>query len=45
MDAGHSLEDILIRYRPGDTVTLSVLRDGATLEREVTLGRRPGDLE
>ncbi len=45
IDAGHSLEDILVRYRPGDEVALSVLRDGATLELTVTLGTRPADLQ
>jgi serine protease Do len=45
IDAGHSLEDVLVRYRPGDVITLSVLRDGATVELEVTLGTRPADLE
>jgi S1-C subfamily serine protease len=45
IDAGHSLEDILVRYRPGDEVALSVLRDGATLELKVTLGTRPADLQ
>ena len=45
IDAGHSLEDILVRYRPGDEVKVSVLRDGATLELKVTLGTRPADLQ
>ncbi|MET1232926.1 MAG: trypsin-like peptidase domain-containing protein [Candidatus Limnocylindrales bacterium] len=45
IDIGHSLEDVLVRYRPGDTITLTVLRDGATLDVRVTLGTRPSDLE
>ena len=45
IDAGHSLEDVLVRYRPGDQITLTVLRDGATLDLKVTLGTRPSDLE
>ncbi len=45
IDIGHSLEDVLVRYRPGDTITLTVLRDGATLDVKVTLGTRPSDLE
>ena len=45
IDAGHSLEDVLVRYSPGDEVTLSVLRAGATLELKVTLGTRPSGLE
>jgi len=45
IDVSHSLEDVLVRYRPDDTVTLTVLRDGATLDLQVTLGTRPSDLE
>ena len=45
IDAGHPLEDVLVRYRPGDQITLTVLRDGATLDLKVTLGTRPSDLE
>jgi S1-C subfamily serine protease len=29
-------------YKPGETVTLDVLRDGKEVEVEVTLGKRPG---
>ncbi len=45
IDVGHPLEDVLVRYRPGDTITLTVLRDGATIDLEVTLGTRPSGLE
>ena len=45
IDVGHPLEDVLVRYRPGDTITLTVLRDGATVDLEVTLGTRPSGLE
>ena len=31
----------LSNYSPGDTVTLSILRDGKSLKIEVTLGERP----
>jgi serine protease Do len=45
IDAGHSLEDVLVRFRPGDTIKVTVLRDGTTVDLEVTLGTRPSDLE
>ena len=45
IDAGHSLDSVLVRYRPGDTITLTVLRDGTTVDLKVTLATRPGDLE
>ena len=45
IDATHSLEDLLVRSKPGDQVKLSVLRDGATVEVTVTLGTRPADLQ
>lgn len=35
------LIDILLSYRPGDRVTLTVERDGEKLEIPVTLGRAP----
>jgi S1-C subfamily serine protease len=45
IDAGHSLEDVLVRFRPGDTIKVTVLRNGTTVDLEVTLGTRPSDLE
>jgi serine protease Do len=45
IDVGHPLDNVLVRYKPGDKVTVAVLRDGATLDLEVTLGTRPSDLE
>jgi S1-C subfamily serine protease len=45
IDAAHSLEDVLVRFRPGDEVTLSILRGGATIELKVTLGTRPSGLQ
>jgi S1-C subfamily serine protease len=45
IDAAHSLEDVLVRFRPGDEVTLSILRGGATIEVKVTLGTRPSGLQ
>lgn len=37
VDAERTLRDRLLAYEPGDTVTLTVLRDGETLEVEATL--------
>ncbi|MFI5254785.1 MAG: S1C family serine protease [Candidatus Limnocylindrales bacterium] len=45
IDAAHSLEDVLVRYSPGDVVTLSILRAGSTIELKVTLGTRPSGLQ
>jgi S1-C subfamily serine protease len=45
LDATHSLEDVLVRYSPGDEVTLSILRAGATVELKVTLATRPAGLQ
>jgi 2-alkenal reductase len=36
-----SLRGALLEHKPGDTVTLDVLRDGATLSLDVTLATRP----
>ncbi len=44
VDAGAGLDDILSLYSPGDTVTLDVLRDGSTIQIQVTLGTRPSGL-
>jgi S1-C subfamily serine protease len=38
-----SLRDALQQYKPGEEVTLSVLRDGKSLEIQVTLGERPAN--
>jgi S1-C subfamily serine protease len=35
---------VVIEHRPGDTVTLTVVRDGEEIELDVTLGVRPVDL-
>jgi S1-C subfamily serine protease len=35
------LLNVLFAYQPGDTVELTVLRDGETTQVEVTLGTRP----
>lgn len=39
VDEERTLRDRLIAYEPGDTVTLDVIRDGATQQIEVTLGQ------
>ena len=38
---GVDLSLMMLRYTPGDTITLSVLRDSSTSEVEVTLGTLP----
>jgi S1-C subfamily serine protease len=45
IDAALGLDDILSLYEPGDRLTLSVLRDGQTLQLGLTLGTRPADVE
>lgn len=40
VDANHALTDLIRAHRPGDTVTLVLLRQGQTLRRQVTLGIR-----
>ena len=44
IDDEHPLDSLLVQFAPGDTVTLEILRDGETIEIEVTLGTRPADL-
>jgi len=43
VDEEHTLSDRLYAYEEGDTVTLTVLRDGEELELTVTLGPNPRD--
>jgi S1-C subfamily serine protease len=38
-----SLRAVLLKYKPGDTVTIEVLRDGQKLNLEVTLAIRPAN--
>ncbi len=45
IDASLGLDDILSLYEPGDSLTVSVLRGGQTLQLGLTLGTRPADLE
>ncbi len=44
IDATHILEDILIQQQPGESITVTVLRDGKTQDVRLTLGTRPADL-
>lgn len=41
---GNSLRQALSKFKPGDTVTLSFLRDGKQQTTQLTLGTRPADL-
>jgi S1-C subfamily serine protease len=43
IDAEHPLDLVLSGYAPGQTVGLSVLRDGATVTISITLGTRPAN--
>lgn len=45
IDATHGLDDILSLYEPGDRLTLTVLRDGRTLQIGLTLATRPAGLD
>jgi S1-C subfamily serine protease len=44
IDGEHPLDALLVRFAPNDTISLDVLRDGATIKLSVTLGVRPGNL-
>jgi serine protease Do len=41
IDMSHRLEDLLVKYAPGRTITLEAYRDGSYITIEVTLGTRP----
>ncbi len=41
LDATHDLSTQIVPHQPGDTVTLTVLRDGSTISVRVTLGVLP----
>lgn len=45
IDQAHPLDLVLLTHKPGDTVTLTVLRDGATQSLDLTLGVRPAETE
>ena len=44
VDSDHPLDLQVLRFGPGEEVTLSVLRDGDTLSLPTTLGTRPAEL-
>jgi serine protease Do len=44
IDAEHPLDALLVSYRPGQTVTMRIERDGQEMEVQVTLGTRPDNL-
>ncbi|MFL5681255.1 MAG: S1C family serine protease, partial [Chloroflexota bacterium] len=41
IDAEHPLDAVLSQFAPGQTVTLTILRDGKQQDVQVTLGTRP----
>lgn len=45
IDREHPLDLVLLTHGPGDTVTLTVLRDGASQNVDVTLGTRPAETQ
>jgi S1-C subfamily serine protease len=45
IDAGAGLDDVLSLFKPEDTLTLQVLRNGETISVPITLGTRPADLD
>jgi S1-C subfamily serine protease len=44
IDAEHPLDALLVQFSPGDTIRLDVLRDGESIQLDVTLGTRPTNL-
>jgi len=44
IDAEHPLDALLVSYRPGQTVSMTILRDGKEMSVPVTLGTRPDNL-
>jgi S1-C subfamily serine protease len=45
IDREHPLDLLLLTHAPGDTVTLTVLRDGTSQSIDVTLGTRPAETQ
>jgi S1-C subfamily serine protease len=45
IDTAHPLDAILSQSSPGDTISLTILRDGQTITLPVTLGVRPPNLQ
>jgi len=44
VDQEHPLDALLVRYPPGTTITLTVMRGGQPVDLDVTLGTRPDNL-
>ena len=44
IDEEHPLDATLAQFSPGDTVAVKILRDGASMTLQVTLGTRPAGL-
>ncbi len=44
VDADQGVIDLLYDHEPGETVTLTIVRDGGEIELDVELGTRPADL-
>jgi 2-alkenal reductase len=44
IDQQTSFSEALFEHQPGDTVTITVVRDGRELQLQITLGERPPDL-
>jgi serine protease Do len=40
----NDLSELIAQHKPGDTVTLDILRDGHSAQVQVTLGSRPADV-
>jgi S1-C subfamily serine protease len=45
VDGEHPLDALLVQFAPKDTISLSVLRNGATITVPLTLGVRPDNLQ
>jgi serine protease Do len=44
IDAEHPLDALLVSYRPGQTISMTIRRGGNDLDVEITLGTRPDGL-
>ena len=44
IDAEHPLDALLVSFRPGQTIKMTIRRDGQEMDVEITLGTRPDGL-
>ncbi len=44
IDAEHPLDALLVSYRPGQTISMTIRREGQEMNVEITLGTRPDGL-